>query len=61
MYIYCSLCNDRAVGDTLVTLLYDLAIPDTESSTKVQVDKTIAYPQYVPVVNTDTDIVEINI
>ena len=61
MYIYCSLCNDRVVGDTLVPLLYDLAIPDTESSTKVQVDKTIAYPQYVPVVNTDTDIVEINI
>lgn len=61
MYIYCSLCNDRVVGDTMAPLLNDLPIPDTETSTRLQIDETIAYPQYVPVVNTDTDVVEINI
>ena len=61
MYIYCSLCNDRVVGDTLAPLLCDIGIPETETSTRLQIDETISFPQYIPVINTDTDTVEINI
>ena len=61
LYVYCSLCADRMVGDVLAPLLMDVAIPETESTTRAQVDATIAHPQYTPAQNVDTDEMEINI
>ena len=61
LYIYCSLCSDRVIGDTLAPLLLDIPVPNAETTTKYQIDKTLLLPQYIPVRNTDTDEIEINI
>lgn len=60
MYVYCSLCSNRFVGDSLVPCLYNVPI-NPHSATSAIVHQTIQPPMYVPAVNTDTDEVEIDI
>ena len=60
MYVYCSLCENRFVGDSLVPYLYNVPInPDSHNSTIVHHE--VQRPMYVPAVNIDTDEVEIDI
>ena len=60
LYVYCSLCANRFVGDSLVPCLYNVPVsPHSTKSTVVH--QTILPPMYVPAVNTDTDEIEIDI
>ena len=61
IYVYCSLCANRFVGDSLVPCLYNVPVrPNSDPSTTI-VHHVAQPPMYVPAVNTDTDEIEIDI
>ena len=60
LYVYCSLCANRFVGDALVPCLYNVPVTPHDSKSTV-VHQSIQPPMYVPAVNTDTDEIEIDI
>ena len=60
MYVYCSLVEPRVVGHSLVPLLMEVPVQTPDKKVK-RINVIPSQPQYVPVVNTDTDEVEIDI
>ena len=60
LYVYCNLCADRVVGDSMVPCLYAVPVKWSDESTELM-HKVIDEPMYVPVAGVDTDIVEIDI
>lgn len=61
LYVYCSLCASRLVGDANVPLLRVLPIRYNNKRSNKNVYEEVRLPHYVPVSNTDTDVVEIDI
>jgi hypothetical protein len=59
LYVYCSLCEPRLVGDSLVRLLR--VIPIRNVKREKDVSEEVRNPHYVRLTNTDTDVVEVNI
>jgi hypothetical protein len=59
LYVYCSLCEPRLVGDSLVRLLR--VVPVRNVKRERDVSEEVRIPQYVRLANTDTDVVEVNI
>ena len=59
LYVYCSLCEPRLVGDSLVRLLR--VIPIRNVKREKDVSEEVRNPHYVRLANTDTDVVEVNI
>jgi hypothetical protein len=59
LYVYCSLCEPRLVGDSLVRLLR--VIPVRNVKKEKDVSEEVCIPHYVKLANTDTDVVEVNI
>lgn len=60
MYVYCNLCEPRVVGHAMVPLLMEVSVSAPEKSVR-RIHESPAVPQYVPVANTDTDEVHIDI
>jgi hypothetical protein len=58
LYVYCSLCENRLVGDSSVRLLRVLPVKQKKDRNCYE---EVRNPHYVPVANTDTDVVEVNI
>ena len=58
LYVYCSLCENRLVGDASVRLLRVIPV---RSEGERNVYEEVRTPHYVPVTNTSSDVVEINI
>lgn len=61
LYIYCSLCDVRPIGDTEAPLLLDIPVPNIENYNAAQVFKRLSDLEFVKVQNTNTDVVEVNI
>jgi hypothetical protein len=59
LYIYCSLCENRLVGDSSVRLLRVLPVRKGKDDRNVY--EEVRNPHYTQVANTDTDVVEIHI
>ena len=59
LYVYCSLCENRLVGDTTVRLLRVLPVRSGKKNRNIY--EEVGQKLYVPVANTDSDVVEVNI
>jgi hypothetical protein len=59
LYVYCSLCEPRLVGDSLVRLLRVMPIRNVKK--EKDVSEEVRNPHYVRLANTDTDVVEVHI
>ena len=60
MYVYCNLCENRVVGDSLVPCLYNVPVKPSKRNNAI-VHETIQSPMYVPTKAVDTDEIEIDI
>ena len=60
LYVYCSLCANRVVGDALAPCLMNVPVRSATANTNL-IHERVSNPMYVPVVATDTDTVEIDI
>lgn len=58
LYVYCSLCEHRLVGDGSVQLLRILPVRNKPMR---DIYEEVTIPHYVPVANTVGDVIEINI
>jgi hypothetical protein len=59
LYVYCNLVENRLVGDASVRLLRVIPVRNQKGIRSMY--EEVAIPHYVPVTNTNTDVIEVNI
>jgi hypothetical protein len=59
LYVYCNLVENRLVGDASVRLLRVIPVRNQKGIRNMY--EEVAIPHYVPVTNTNTDVIEVNI